>query len=191
MFQGFDLSFLRERKVNAALSILFTLYLTVSSANIFFDGNLTWSLYAVAIVLLVFIPTVAFRDIEAMPPFEILLLLAIPFTVKGLEIGFIASRTLNYVSAAAVALLLFSELDTHTSFSTSPKFAVYLIAILTIAMSGFWALGQWLAHVHFGMPFNATEHDLMWEFASAAGSGIVSGKIFGRYFNQRDEELKK
>ena len=125
-----------------------------------------------------------------MPPFEILLILAIPFTIKGMEVGLVANRTLNYLSAAAVALLLFTELDTHTSFNTSSRFAVYLVSIFTIALAGFWALGRWLAHIHLGFAFTTTEHQLMWEFTSAALAGAVSGKIFGSYFNERDEELE-
>ena len=189
MYDGLDFSLFKDRKINAVLSILLTLYLTVSSVNIFFQGDVLWSLYAIAIIVLVFIPTAVLRDIEAMPPFEILLLLAVPFTIKGLEIGFVASRTLGYLSAAAVALLILTELDTHTSFNASPKFSLYLVVIFTIALSGFWALARWIANIQLGTAFEVTNAEIMWEFASAALAGIVSGALFGSYFRERDKEL--
>lgn len=178
-----------DRKRNAFFSIVVSIYLAVNSFNIFLDGNLTWSMYAISVVALVFVPPVLLKDRTALPPFEILVYLAIPFTIQGLELGFIASHTLNYLSAAGIALLLVSELDTFTSFKTTPGFAVILVSMATVAIAGFWAVGRWLSNIYLGTQIKITEYLLMWEFAAALLAGILAGKIFGFYFRRKDRRL--
>lgn len=177
------------RKRNALLTALVSFYLLINSVNIFLDGSLTWAAYSLAVVLLVFLPALVRRDSTALPPFEILLYLAIPFTLKGVETGFIATHTLSYLAAAGIALLIVTELHTYTSFSVPSRFAVWLVSLTTIATAGFWAVGRWLAHLQFGTPF-VTEHDLMLEFVAASIAGALAGKIFGLHFRRRDRRLR-
>lgn len=163
----------------------------INSFNILLDGNLTWSAYSFSILALVFIPPLFLRDYTALVPFEVLVYLAIPFTLKGMELGFLASHTLNYLSAAGVALLLVTELDTYTSFRTTPGFAIWMVSLTTVAIAGFWAVSRWLSEIYLGTAFNVTENSLMWEFSAALLAGIVAGKIFELYFRRRDRRLRK
>lgn len=177
------------RGKNALLTALVSIYLLVNSVNIFLDGSLTWAAYSLSVVLLVFLPALIHRDTTALPPFEILLYLAVPFTLKGIETGYIATHTLGYLAAAGVALLIVTELHTYTSFSVPPRFAVWLVSLTTIATAGFWAVGRWLAHLQFGTPF-VTEHELMLEFVAASIAGAAAGKIFGLHLRRRDRRLR-
>lgn len=183
------LSFLKDSRINSSISVIISAYLLASSYHIFLDGGFAWSVYAVVVTVFVFVPVMVYRNLEKMPPFEILLLLAVPLTVKALELGFVASHTLNYVSVAAVALLIFTELDAHTSFDTSARFGAFLIMIFTIALAGFWAVGRWIFSLYFSTPFDATNDTLMWEFAAATVAGAVSGKFLGPYMKKRETEL--
>lgn len=178
------------RDVNAAIAILASLYLLLNSINIFLDGSITWTVYSLIVLLFVFLPGIIKRDPTAFPPFEILVYLAIPFTLKGMELGFIASHTLNYLSAAGIALLIVTELDTYTSFRTDSRFAVWLVSLTTIAVAGFWAVGRWLSHLYLDTPLGMTEHSLMWEFVAAGMAGIIAGKIFSIYFRRKDRRLE-
>lgn len=178
-------------KYNTILSVLLSVYLLFASLGIFSDGNLAWSLYGLSIVVLVFIPPLVLKDVDALAPFEVLLFLAVPFTLKGLELGFVASHTLSYLSAAGIAILIVSELDTYTSFKTTPGFSTILVTITTIAVAGFWAVGRWISDIYLGTALITSEHDLMWEFASASLAGVLAGKIFSYYFSLRDKRLER
>lgn len=125
-----------------------------------------------------------------MVPFEVIFLLAVPFTLKGIEFGFLAAHTLNYISASAVALLIIVELDTFTSFKTNYWFSVYLIMLTTAATAGFWAVIRWTSDIYLGTELIVSESLLMWEFAGATFAGLLTGKIFGLYFRERDRRVK-
>lgn len=191
MREYFENSHFVDMKTNAVLSWILTVYLGVTSLNIFLDGSLTWSLYSLSIVLLVFLPVISSRKLENMVPFEVLVLLAIPFTLKGMALGFVASHTLNYLSASTIALLLIVELDTFTSFKTNYWFSVWLVTVTTIAIAGLWAVARWLSDIYLGTGFIVSENTLMWEFAAASVTGIAAGQLFGFYFKQRDKKVLK
>lgn len=177
------------RRWNSKLSALLSFYLLFSCFNILLDGNLTWSFYGFSILLLVFVPPVYFEDRSALVPFEILLLLSLPFTLKGMEIGLVASHTLNYISASAVALLVVTELDTFTSFRTNSFFSVLFISFTTVAVSGLWAVTRWLSDIFTGTSLIASERILMWEFTAALIAGTIAGFFFKFYLKDRAEEV--
>lgn len=177
------------RRENAVLSGLISFYLLLNCFNILLDGNVTWSLYAFAVLFLVFLPPIYFEDRSALVPFEVLLFLALPFTLKGLELGFAASHTLNYLSAAGISLLLVTELDTFTSFRTNAYFAVILTSFTTVAISGVWAVSRWLSDIYLGTSLIVSENTLMWEFSTALLAGIVAGIVFKYYIQDREVEL--
>lgn len=191
MREYFDQPLFSSRKINAVLSWITVAYLLLNALNIFLDANFTWFLYALSVLFLVSLPVITTRDPESLVPFEVLMFLAVPFTLKGVEIGFIASRTINYLSASAVALLVVTELDTFTSFRTTPRFAVFIVALATVAISGIWAVARWISDIYLGTTYIVSEYMLMWEFAAATLAGLLAGKIFGIYFRRRDRRLEK
>jgi hypothetical protein len=185
----FNSSTVAGKKLNGILSGFLALYLLFNCFNILLDGNITWSIYGFAVLVLVFIPPIVLEDRTALVPFEVLLFLAVPFTVKGMELGFAASHTLNYLTAAGIALLLVTELDTFTSFRSSSSFAVLIVSITSLAVAGFWAVGRWLSDIYLGTSFVLDEHALMWEFSAALLAGIIGGLVFRYYLKDRDDEV--
>lgn len=184
-------SAISNRRVNSFLSGVLSVYLLFNCFNILLDGGLTWSIYGFTVLILVFLPPIYFEDRSALVPFEVLFLLGIPFTIKGMELGFAASTALNYLSAAGVALLIITELDTFTSFKTSEKFAVLLTSFTTIAIAGIWAVARWISDLYLGTSLMVPENTLMWEFTAAFFTGILAGIIFQSYFKIRDKEVSQ
>lgn len=189
MKEYFEDSIFVNGKLNAVFSWILSIFLMVTSVNIFLDGSITWTVYSLLVVLLVLLPFLTTRNSDKMVPFEVLILLAIPFTLKGMELGFIAGHTLSYISAATVALLLIVELDTFTSFKTTYWFSVHLVTLITIAVAGLWAVIRWLSDIYLGTAFIVSENLLMWEFFAATLAGIAAGQLFGIYFRRRDKRL--
>lgn len=189
MREYFENSLFLGKKMNAIFSWVLSIYLIVTAFNIFLDGSITWSIYTLLIVLMVFLPVMRSQEITDMVPFEVLFLLAIPFTLKGIEFGLIGSHTLNYLSASAIALLIIVELDTFTSFKTTHWFSVYLVMLTTAAIAGLWAVIRWFSDIYLGTSFIVSENLLMWEFAGATLAGLVAGQLFGFYFRERDRRF--
>jgi len=176
-------------RMNRLVSAFLIAYLVLSTIKIFLSGGITWSLYGLSVLALILGPWLFLGDRERVVPFESLLLVAIPFTVKGLELGFVGSHTLNYISASAIALLVVTELDTYTSFKTTYRFSIALVTLSTLAVAGFWAVGRWLSDIYLGTSFITSEHALMWEFVAAGIAGLVSSQLFTFYFRKRDKQV--
>jgi len=93
-----------------------------------------------------------------------------------------------YLSVATIALLLVAEMSWFTSVRMHYKFAILLVAAITLSMSGLWHLLHWLMDINFGTTFlldgrsqEAINAAVMHEFMYATVTGIVAGAIFGFY----------
>ena len=179
-----------SRKINSVISWALAAYLFVNCIRLIFDGSFTWTIYGFLILSLVFLPPLYLKDSTALVPFEVLAFLAVPFTLKGLELGFAVSNTLNYLTAAGIALLLVSELDTFTSFNTTPRFSVLLVSITSLGVAGLWAVLRWISDIYFSTGFLVSESSLMWEFTSSLAAGVIAGIVFTLYLSRRDEEVE-
>lgn len=179
-----------KARINSYVSWLLFIYLGINCVNLLTDGSFTWFLYGSTVLVLTILPPIIYRDPEKMVPFEVLLFLAFPFTLKGIELGLVASRTLNYLSAAGVSLLIVSEIERFSSFKTTDWFAIYLVSITTMASAGFWALARWLSDIYLKTSLLGTEKTLMWEFTAAGLAGLVAGILFKSYFKFTNRALK-
>lgn len=174
------------RRENALLSWALTAYIAVTTANIFLDGNLAWAGFSLSLLGLILLPVLATKDYRNLAPFEVLLLVSVPLTLKGVEFGFLASHTLSYLSAAATALMVFTELDSFTEFKITPRFSLLLVPMTTVAVAGAWAVLRWL--MNSSMP---ALNPLMWEFAAALLAGLISALLFSMYFKRRDRVIEE
>ncbi len=178
------------RKKNAALSWILSGYMLVTTANILLDGNRLWSIFSLTVLGLILLPAIIRSNHLVMPPFEILLLLSVPFTLQGMELGFIASNTLNYITAATVSLLIITEIDTYTGFKTNTGFSVLLVTLSTLAVAALWSIARWIHDIYLGSSFINSNEVLMHEFTAALFAGIFAGLVFNTYFRRRDRRLK-
>ncbi len=168
----------RRSDIVAALLIF---YLGVTAVLLFWEGRIVWAGYAAAVFVIASLPAAVSRDVLTVPPVEIVLLATVPFTLQLADTGFIASHTMTYLSAAAVALLIIAELTLFTSFRTTPSFTVVLLGLTTMAIAGVWAIVRWAADLSLGTAFIVSEEVLMWEFATAALAGLLAGGLFTQY----------
>ncbi|WP_254764052.1 hypothetical protein [Natrinema marinum] len=147
-------------------------------------GGFLWATFATTLVVLAVLPPVAFRSLQAMLPWEVLLLAALP--VLGMAIGAdrLTGHFAAYLSVAAIALVLAVELQSFTTVRMTPSFAVVLVVVGTMAAAGLWALLRWSASKTLGIPFTADHDAVMWEFVYSAVAGIGAGVIFEFYFRR-------
>jgi len=186
-----------QRRLNAVLGWAFVSVLCLIGVAAVVDGHPLWAGVTAVLVVLAVLPAAAFRQLDAMLPWEVLALASIPslgrLLVAGQTVGGVTltGRITTYVAVAAVALILAVELDVFTPVRMSDSFAVLVVAVATVAAAGLWAEARWLADVVFGTSFlldgrpeHVIETALMWDFVAATIAGVLAGVLFELYFRR-------
>ena len=184
---GFDIIY--ESKIrNFSLSMLASLVFLAVSVDAFLSGLYTWFGLSLFVFCLSVLPAVAYRDTVS-APWEILFIAALPFIHRIAGFQLLSNAAVSYTAVSAVALLVVVELDEFTSLKTNSFFAVFLTAVVTIAMAGFWALIRWFSDIYLGTALITSEEHLMWEFTGATAAGIVSGLLYHYHFKRRADDV--
>ena len=180
---------LRDARLNAVLAWLITGTVALVAVGGFLTGDVLWGTFAVAVLLLIIVPPLAFRSVRTMLPWEVLMLATLPLIGRAVATFDVSSRIATYLSVAALALIVAVELHTFTSVKMTPTFAVAFVVITTMAAAGIWAAARWSADIWLGTGFldalgpneAAIERAVMLEFVASFIAGIAAGLIFEFY----------
>ncbi len=177
---------------NAILSWMILSALVFLTFMDFMDGRYTWGILSSFAICIILLPALFFKNLSIMPPWYLLMLVALPIVGNAIDYQFFSSSILHYISVATIALLLAAEINWFTSVKMNHKFAILFVFITTLAISGLWYLMQWLLDTNIGTSFildgrskEAVNTAVMYEFMYATVAGIVAGLIFGWYFRSR------
>ncbi|ATU09262.1 hypothetical protein BKM01_05260 [Methanohalophilus portucalensis] len=180
---------LHDTRLNTVLSWAIVLVLIFLATVNFFEGRFTWTILIIFIVIIVILPGVFFCKPSVMPSWLLLLLVLIPIVGNTTAYYFFLTRIPVYISVATLSLLIVAELNWFTSVRMNPKFAIYLVIITTLAVTGMWHFMRWVLDVMIGTTFlldgrsvDAINAAVMYEFIYALIAGIVAGVLFGWYF---------
>lgn len=131
-----------------------------------------------------------------MPPWYLLMLVALPMAGNVIDYHLFSTSIPHYVSVATISLLAAAEINWFTSVKMDHKFAIILVFITTLAISGLWYLMQWLLDINIGTSFildgrsqETVNTVVMYEFMYATVAGIIAGLIFGWYFKSRGRSI--
>ncbi|KAB1193816.1 hypothetical protein GJR96_10360 [Haloferax sp. MBLA0076] len=197
--------FVRNKRLNAALSWLFVGFLVaVAIGSVVANDDLVWGGFAAIVAILTVVPAIAFREPQAMLPWEVVALASFPLVarilVTGQTIGGLTftGRVSTYLAVAAVALIIAVELDVFTPVRMNHSFAVFFVVIATMAAAGVWAVVQWLSDLYLGTrlllngrPEDVVETALMWDFVAATVAGLAAGLLFEYYFRRRADSRQR
>lgn len=180
---------LRDARLNALLAWIITGVVALVAVEEFLTGDVLWGSFAVAVLVLIVIPPVAFLSVRTMLPWEVLLLASLPILGRAFATFDLSSRIATYLSVAALALVIAVELQTFTSVKMTPTFAVAFVTITTMAAAGIWAAARWSSDIWLGTDFldvlgpteAAIERAIMLEFVASTIAGVLAGLIFEFY----------
>lgn len=155
-------------------------------------GSYRWfSFIGLAIVLLV-IPVVAHRDPYAMPPWELLVLTALPIVDATVLGETLLSPVAVYLAVAAVALIVAVDIHTYTPARMTRQFTIVLVVITTLAVGATWNVLLWVTDLLLGTTYlmgdrsqDAANHAMMIDFLFAAVTGLLAGVLFTAYLRRR------
>ncbi|MFC4359159.1 hypothetical protein ACFO0N_14525 [Halobium salinum] len=188
-----------SERTNAVAGWLLVVFLSLTAGYEVARGELLWAGFVLTLVGLTLLPAVVSRNPEAMLPVEVLALAALPLVgrvlISGQSVGgvLLTGRVTTYLAVAAVALVIAVEIDVFTPVKMNHSFAVLFVVVATMAAAGVWAVAQWLSDLYLGttfllgtgLPEDAVEEALMWDFVAATVAGLGAGVLFEYYFRRR------
>ena len=184
---------LGDQRTNAVIAWLVVALILAAVAGSLFEGELLWGAFTGALAIIALLPALSYRNVDAMLPWEIVLLAALPVVGRLFATVPVTGNLATYLSVAAVALIVAVELQLFTRVKMTPRFAVVFVGVATMAAAGVWAVVRWSADRTLGTTFildpalseHAIEEALMWEFVASTLAGIGAGVLFALYINYK------
>ncbi|WMW21726.1 hypothetical protein RE476_10100 [Methanolobus mangrovi] len=180
---------LKNTPINAFAGWAMVLLLSLLGIGNLIYGRLIWFILIVFVISIIIAPAIIMRKLSVMPSWYFILLAIIPIVGSTTAWFFFATSIPFYLSMATIALLLGAEINWFTSVKMNYRFAILLVVIVTLAISGLWHLLQWLLDMNLGTVYilngrtpDTINNAVMHEFIYAMIAGIVAGLIFGWYF---------
>jgi hypothetical protein len=136
------------------------------------DLDFLWSFFSGMCLSLIILPPAYYRDVQAVLPFELLAIAAIPVIVRVFEISILANEVATYVSFAAMALLIAVELHLFTSLRFSQGFSVAFLVVSTLAVGAVWSVTRFYMDSMLGTSYLTTNEALMQEWFTILFAGI-------------------
>jgi hypothetical protein len=177
---------------NAVLGWALVTFVVLVAVGNAVAGNVPWAGFATAVAVITLAPTATLRTPLAMPPWEVLVLAVLPLLGRTFATVPVTGALAQYLSVAAMALIVAVELHTFTPVKMNYTFAVAFVVIATMAAAGVWAVVRWVPDVLLGtgflltpgVPEEAIEHQLMLEFVYSTLAGVLAGVVFELYFRR-------
>ena len=187
-----------DERTNAAVAWLLVAFVALVAAASALEGDYVWVAFSAAVVAIVVVPPVAFRNGRAMLPWEVLALVALPVFGRAFAAPGLSTDVTTYFAVAALALVVAVELDVFTPVGMTNWFAVLFVVVATMAAAGVWAVVQWASDIFLGTtlvlpaqpPLTDLQeavalNELMWDFVAATVAGLLAGVVFVLYFRQK------
>jgi hypothetical protein len=184
---------LRRQRSNAVLSWLLIALVGIAIATSVWRDLLWWAAFALAVALLATLPTILLRNWQAMLPWEVTALAALPVLGRSFATVPVTGQIATYLSVAAIALVVVVELHLFTPVRMTDSFAIGFVVVATLAMAGVWAVLRWSSDILLGtsllltdgVPETEIEHTLMIEFVASTVAGLVGGIVFAYYVRRQ------
>ena len=153
--------------------------------------DVLWVAFGIAALSLYILPVVATRDPFKALPWEMTLLLAGPLLLhissgsERLNESVTWWRDLTSLafafSLATVGFLLTVELQIFTSIRMNRPFAIFFVVMFTLAVAGFWGVGEFLGDKIWGTGYLGSSYDVMMDFVWTLVGGIFMGIVYYLY----------
>lgn len=175
--------FVRDARVNAAISWVVTVVLAGIAVAAFLAGLLAVLAVAAVATFVAVVPPLVAGAWTRTISWPLLAIAAIPLVVGTGQPGFFGEVIIG-LSVATLALLVVVALQLVTTVRMTPNYAIAFVVIATLATAGFWAVGSAASAVLVGTAFVETNDELMYVFTATAVAGVGAGLVFRWYFRR-------
>ena len=154
-------------------------------------GSYRWFFLTGLAIALMILPAFALRDPYALPPWELLVVVAIPVVDAAILDGLLSPIAV-YLAVAAVGLVVTTDVLTFTPARMNRPFVVAFVVIATLAVGATWNVALWVTDATFGTAYllgdrtqDAANRAMMIDFLYATGAGLLAGVLFTGYLRRR------
>lgn len=186
--------------LEAELSWVASLVLFFATVYSLLKMDVLWVVFGIAALSLYMLPIVTMRSPFRALPWETTILLSAPMLLHLAS----KSRALNEhlhwwddftslafaFSIATLGFLLTIELQMYTSVRMNRPFAVFFVIMFTLAVSGFWQIGEFLGDRVYGTHYQGSNSDVMTTLVWNLIGGIVMGFAYDLYLRSMSEKRR-
>jgi hypothetical protein len=180
---------LKNTPLNAFAGWTMVLFLTLLGIGNFIYGRFMWTILIAFVIGIIIIPAIRMRKLSVMPSWYFIFLAILPIVGSSTAWYFFSTSIPFYISVATISLLVAAEINWFTSVKMTYKFAILLVIVTTLAISGLWHLVEWLLDIYFGTSYllggispDAINDAVMYQFIYATIAGVAAGALFGWHF---------
>lgn len=180
---------LKKTALNAFLGWTMVLLLVLLGTGNFIYGRFIWTILIVFVIGIIIAPAIKMRKLSVMPPWYFILIAVIPVIGSSTAWYFFSTSIPFYISVATISLLLAAEINWFTPVKMTANFAILVVIVTTLAISGLWHLTEWTLDIYLGTSYlldnrspDLINDAVMHQFIYAAIAGIIAGILFGCYF---------
>lgn len=181
---------MRRQQFEIVLSWAAVISLFLATEYAIFSISLFWTIMGFWALCIAVLPAVIRRNLGSILPFELLFLIAIPFYLYLVPQGlgwndrFYYDNLLRASQVMATFFIGFvtvMDLHVYTSLRMNRVFAVAFTVLLTMSLSSFFAIGDFVSNSLFGASIVSSNTELMMNLVYSFFGGIAMGIILTLY----------
>jgi hypothetical protein len=190
-----------EQIIEAELSWVSSLVLFFSTVYTVLGFDILWVVFGIAAISLYILPIISMRNPFKALPWELTILMSAPILLHISE----GSRLLtNHVSwwsevtslalafsLATIGFLLTVELHMYTSVRMNRPFSVFFVVMFTVAVAGFWQVGEFIGDQINGTNRLGTNADVMNVLVWSLVGGLIMGFVYDLYIRAMSEKRRR
>lgn len=187
--------------IEAQLSWISSMLLFFSTVYVMLRFDILWVTFGIFALSLYILPIISTRDPFRAVPWEMTLLLSSPILLHISSGSQLLSENIAWwddltslafaFSLSTLGFLLTIELEMFTEVRMNRQLSIFFVFMFTLAISGFWYLGEFIGDSLFNT------HNLTTNMAAMKGllwtmiGGVIMGFVYGAYTRTMSEQRRQ
>jgi hypothetical protein len=190
----------RERILESEVSWIGGLLLFFCTVYSLLKFDILWVFFGITALSLYILPIVSFRDPFRALPWEMTLLLAAPLLLHISAQSQSLNAHLSWwdnlsdiafaFSISTIGFLLTIELQMYTKLRINRPLAVFFVIMFTLAVAGFWQIGEFTGDKVYGTHYQGDNNDVMMSLTWNLVGGIIMGFVYALYLRAMPEKRR-
>lgn len=190
----------RERIIESEVSWIAAVVLFFSTVYSLLKFDVLWVFFGITALSLYVLPIVTMRNPFKALPWEMAILLSAPIMLHIAAHSQALNEHFHWwddfaslafaLALATIGFLLTVELQMYTAVKMNQPFAVFFVVMFTLAIAGFWQIGEFVGDRVYGTHYQGDNTDVMTSLVWNLVGGIIMGLVYALYFRAMSERRK-
>jgi len=190
----------REQILEAEVSWISSLLLFFCTVYSLLRMDVLWVFFGITALSLYVLPIVTMRNPFKALPWEMAILLSAPLILHLAARSHALNEHLHWwddftsvafaFSLATIGFLLTVELQMYTQVKMNRAFAVFFVIMFTLAIAGFWQIGEFVGDKVYGTNIQGDNTAVMTTLVWNLIGGIIMGIVYDLYLRAMSERRR-